>query len=239
MGIDLWMSMGLQPYGASSENHGNFKQVMSSNTPEGRQNRKSVAGKVRSLHRELHALGTAMGQFYVSSAVYTANEPTSFIPGQREAENPFEQYEPCTYPGRRLPHVLLGNGSRIPGPLTSTLDVAGKGQFCLFTGIGGEGWKDAADVIKKRFGVAIKVATVGLGLEWADVYLNWDEKRGVEEDGCVLVRPDYFVAWRAQESGNEVGRLVKVMGSILGLEEEGIESNDKVETNGARNGIEL
>jgi hypothetical protein len=217
MGIDLWMCMGLRPFGTNSEDFMKVREGMRANTKQGRENRKSLAGKVRGMQRELHALGTAMGQLYESGAVYTTDELEPFVPGPKEAENPFEQYEPCTYPGRRLPHVLLGNGSRIPGPLVSTLDIAGKGQFCLFTGIGGEGWKDAAAAVKKRFGVSVNVAGVGLGLEWADVYLDWDEKMGVEEDGCVLVRPDYFVAWRAQESGNEVARLIKVMSSILGF----------------------
>jgi hypothetical protein len=238
MGIDLWTTMGLQPYGTGPEDGLKVKEVMVSNTKEGRENRKAVASKVRSMHRELHALGTAMGQLYTSSGVYTTDEPTPFVPGPKEVVNPFEHYEPCTYPGRRLPHVLLGHGSRIPGPLTSTLDIAGKGQFCLFTGIGGEGWKHAADAVKERLGVGVKVAGVGLGLEWADTYLDWDEKRGVEEDGCVLVRPDYFVAWRAQEGGNEVSRLIKVMCGILGVQSEQKVTNG-ANKNGTRNGIAL
>jgi hypothetical protein len=100
------------------------------------------------------------------------------------------------------------------------------------------GWKHAADVVKKRFGLSVKVAGVGLGLEWADVYLDWDEKRGVDEDRCVLVRPDYFVVWRAQESGDEMDRLVKVIGHILGFAGDEIGSN-RVEKNGAGHSIKL
>ncbi|CAO2650475.1 Nn.00g017670.m01.CDS01 [Neocucurbitaria sp. VM-36] len=212
----LFAAMGLQPYGASEEDRVKSKQIMASNTKEGREKRKAVSNAVKSLHRELHGLGTALGQLYQSSAVFGSDEIAPFQPGPREAQNPFEYYDPCTYPGRRLPHVILGSGSRIPGPLTSTLDIAGKGQFTLFTGIGGEGWRDAASAVQNKLGVSIKVVSIGIGLQWADVYLDWEEKRGVEEDGCVLVRPDYFVAWRAQDSGDEVDRLIKVMGSILG-----------------------
>jgi hypothetical protein len=89
MAIDLWMIMGLQPYGTSPEDGLKVNEVMASNTKEGRENRKSVASKVRSMHRELHALGTAMGQLYTSSAVYTTDEPTPFIPSPKEEENPF------------------------------------------------------------------------------------------------------------------------------------------------------
>ncbi|KAF1833597.1 hypothetical protein BDW02DRAFT_500392 [Decorospora gaudefroyi] len=216
--ISIWANMGMQHYGASKQDRDAAQALVKSNTKEGRERRKAVAQGMRELHRELHSLGTSMGQLYRSAAVYTADEPAPFEPGPREKENPYEHYEPCTYPGRRLPHVLLGAGSRMPGPLTSTLDIAGKGQFSLFTGIGGEGWVAAAAAVEQRFGVPVKVVRVGPGLDWADVYLEWDVKRGVEEYGCVLVRPDYFVAWRAQECGDEVGRLLKVMGSILGIE---------------------
>ncbi|KAH7385698.1 FAD binding domain-containing protein [Pyrenochaeta sp. MPI-SDFR-AT-0127] len=214
--IGLWGALGLRPYGTSDEERKKVKQTLAAPTKEGREARKALSAGVKSMHRELHALGTAYGQLYKSSAVYGADEIAPFQPGPLESKNPFENYDPCTYPGRRLPHVLLGPGSRIPGPLTSTLDIAGKGQFTLFTGIGGNKWRDAASTVESNLGVKVKVVGVGIGLEWADVYLDWEDKRGVEEDGCVLVRPDYFVAWRAQESGNEAERLVKVMSTILG-----------------------
>jgi hypothetical protein len=162
-----------------------------------------------------------LGPLWVSdtSAIYTQDEAESFKPTPREAESPQQHYEPRTYPGRRLPHVWLDKN--IPGPLVSTLDVAGKGQFTLFTGIGGERWSDAALAIKKDVGVDIKVIGIGYGLEWEDRYLHWAEKCGVEEDGCVLVRPDFFVAWRAQESGQEIERLGKAVRSVLSFDKQG------------------
>jgi hypothetical protein len=64
------------------------------------------------------------------------------------------------------------------------------------------------------------------------VYLDWEEKAGVEEDGCVLVRPDLFVAWRAERSGDEVGRLLEVMRVILG-----VDGADGETENGVENGV--
>lgn len=97
-----------------------------------------------------------------------------------------------------------------------------KALFTLLTSIGGEGWSDAALAVKKDLGVVIKVVGVGYGLEWEDIYLDWAAKCGVEEDGCVLVRPDFFVAWRAQEGGNETQRLGELMRTVLGFTEHDI-----------------
>ena len=54
----------------------------------------------------------------------------------------------------------------------------------------------------------------------------------MEEDGCVLVRPDLFVAWRAERSGDEVGRLLEVMRGILG-----VGGADGEAENGVGNGV--
>ncbi|KAF2131451.1 hypothetical protein P153DRAFT_286624 [Dothidotthia symphoricarpi CBS 119687] len=213
----VWGALGVQPYGASEAERKRAREVLKENSQEGKERRKVLMDSVRTMHRETHGLGTAMAQLYSSPAIYPHDELEPFQPGIQETQDPAQYYEPSTYPGRRLPHVWLG--TNIPSAPRSTLDVAGKGKFALFTGIGGEGWGVAAETIKKDLGVDITMVNVGIGLEWEDVYLDWDEKRGVEEDGCVLVRPDYFVAWRAQSSGDEVARLTRVMCSVLGLAE--------------------
>jgi hypothetical protein len=225
--LTFFLAIGLKPYGISEEDIKKNKEGLAANTKEGRERRKAIRDGAKMQHNELHAIGTAMGQQYQSFAIRTQDEDAPFKPSARELENPVQYYDPSTYPGRRLPHVWLGK--KIPGPLVSTLDVAGKGRFTLFTGIGGDGWKDAAAAVQKELGVAIKVAGIGRGLEWEDTYFDWADKCGVEEDGCVLVRPDLFVAWRAQESGDEAARLLKVMRGVLGFVEEDAE---KGETNG-------
>jgi hypothetical protein len=227
--LKLWAAMGVLPYGASEDDMKKNIAGLSANTKESRERRKTIREGTRLMDQEVHALGLAMGQRYESSAIYEHDEAEPFQPHASEVANAHEHYEPSTYPGRRLPHVWLGK--KVPGPLVSTLDVAGKGQFALFTGIGGEGWADAASDVQKELGVWIKVVNIGRGLEWEDVYLDWVEKCGVEEDGCVLVRPDYFVAWRAQESGHEAERLVKVMRSVLGFADRSDEMRGKL--NGA------
>ncbi|KAH7414421.1 FAD binding domain-containing protein [Phaeosphaeria sp. MPI-PUGE-AT-0046c] len=230
MDIGSWINIGLQPPGASDEDRQMSKATMTANTEEGRQRRKAMHKSVRDQHNELSALGTAMAQHYDSFAVYSLDEVEPFTPSLREVENKAQNYEPSTYPGRRLPHAWLGKS--IPGPLVSTLDIAGKGKFTLFTGIGGDAWQTAALAMKKQLGVTITLAPVGRGLAWEDTYLDWVEKCGVEEDGCVLVRPDYFVAWRSQSGGSESERLLKVMRTVLGFSEHG--GNGAMKLNGSR-----
>ena len=76
--------------------------------------------------------------------------------------------------------------------------MAGKARFSLFTGIGGQGWKDAAERISAELGVPIAAYSIGFRQDYEDRYLDWAKVRDIEESGCVLVRPDYFVAWRSQ-----------------------------------------
>lgn len=215
MDIGSWINIGLQPPGASDEDRQKSKAIMTANTEEGRQRRKAIHKSIRDQNNEIHALGTTMAQHYNSSAICSQDEAEPFH-SQIEIENRAQNYEPSTYPGRRLPHAWLGKS--IPSELVSTLDIAGKGKFTLFTGIGGEAWHSAALVVEKQLGVTIVLAPVGRGLTWEDTYLDWTEKCGVEEDGCVLVRPDYFVAWRSQSGGSESERLLKVMRTVLGFD---------------------
>lgn len=226
--LTIWAALGLQPYNGGGEGTPRAKQNILSNTPEGRDQRKQVREGIFALHREMHALGTAMGQLYTSSATYITDEPSSFKLGPREAQNPQQFYDSSTYPGRRVPHVWLNKP--VPGPQVSTLDVAGHGGFTLFTGIGGEKWYEAAAEVKTVLGIDVRVVGIGYGLEWEDVYLDWARKNEIEEDGCVLIRPDFFVAWRALRSGEEAGKLVGVLRAILGRGEKG--ENGKVKVNG-------
>ena len=49
----------------------------------------------------------------------------------------------------------------------------------------------------RRLGIEIAAYVIGPGREYTDLYGDWSLLREVAEDGCVLVRPDAHVAWRA------------------------------------------
>ena len=60
--------------------------------------------------------------------------------------------------------------------------------------------------------------SIGWKQDYEDVYFDWAKKREVEEDGCVLVRPDRFVAWRSVDMIEDTKKkLEEVMRSILAL----------------------
>ena len=181
-------------------------------TPAGHTRRENLSKALRAIDREEHGLGIEMNQRYRSTAVYQNDQgPTPAF-----ARDPLEHYHPTTYPGARLPHAWLGN--HVPSKYISTIDLAGKGHFTLFTGIGGEGWKSAAAQISSELGIPLKAYSIGYGQDFKDVYLDWAANRGVTETGCVVVRPDYFVAWKSpawEVDGLE--KLRHVVKSILSL----------------------
>ena len=62
------------------------------------------------------------------------------------------------------------------------------------------------------------MVTIGpQGCDALDIYADWYRQSEVDEDGCVLVRPDMYVAWRAKESATDASDvLLDVFGRILG-----------------------
>ena len=62
------------------------------------------------------------------------------------------------------------------------------------------------------------MVTIGpQGCDALDIYADWYRQSEVDEDGCVLVRPDMYVAWRAKAAAaNASDVLLDVFGQILG-----------------------
>jgi 2,4-dichlorophenol 6-monooxygenase len=178
-----------------------------SSTPEGRRRLREELSEAR---YNGHAHGVEMTRIYRSSAIVedeTSEEPT--------LRNPELFYEPSTRPGSALPHVWLVRRHR--SPLISTLDLAGGGAFRLFSGHGGAAWRDAVTRVSADLRVEIGVTLVGDYLDYKDPYNDWWRVRGVEEDGCVLVRPDLIVGWRCARMPVDPGATLSVvMNRILG-----------------------
>ncbi|MFI0985742.1 FAD-dependent monooxygenase [Streptomyces exfoliatus] len=138
--------------------------------PEGRA-RRAAAGA-------LNAPVVHLGYRYASAAVLGAGaEPPSTEDVARNLDGA---------PGSRLPHRWL------PGEegVRSTLDLV-DGRFTLLTGPTGTSWLDALDK-----------AAASLGGVPADGHRiddgAWTAEAGIRDSGALLVRPDGFVAWRAE-----------------------------------------
>ncbi|KAI1055524.1 hypothetical protein LB506_011415 [Fusarium annulatum] len=180
-------------------------------TPEGSTRRADLYKAFEEKKQEFESLGLAQNHFYASKAVYLDDEPN---PRPVLQGDPVVQVQISTYPGSRLPHAWIDKPNRLD--TISTLDLAGKGSFCLLVGVDGSAWRSAADAIKTATDIPIKVFGIGPGQEYIDVYRRWYEKRGVSDSGCVLVRPDRFVAWRSVDKPEDCEqKLGDVVRSIL------------------------
>ena len=94
-------------------------------------------------------------------------------------------------PGSRAPHVWVQH----EGKRVSTLDLVGNG-FTVFSIMEIGTWAEAAKRAAEAAGVT--VAFHALGPEIAEAY-------GLEPGGASLIRPDGFVAWRAQSAPDDPG----------------------------------
>jgi hypothetical protein len=94
-------------------------------------------------------------------------------------------------PGTRVPHAWVVDG----GKRVSTLDLLSPG-FTLFTGDHDAAWSDAAALASKALSLPIGLQRIGTAL---DVDGSWAAATGLAPDGALLVRPDDFVAWRADK----------------------------------------
>ena len=183
---------------------------LAASTPEGAARRKRFSAGVKGTESEFHGVGIEMNQRYASGAVYLDDESERLSLSEEVLK-----YDITTYPGSRLPHAWLN--TRVPGTQISTIDLAGNAKFCLLTGIGGERWKHAAGVVGKDLGIEIAVFSIGWKQDYEDVYGDWAKRSGIEESGCVLVRPDRFVCWRAKEVVEDCETKLKVVLSrVLG-----------------------
>ncbi len=159
---------------------------------------------------EFNCHGVEMNQRYTSIAVKSdgSAEPTY----KRDKEL---YYEATTWPGARLPHVWIGNDN---GHRISTLDLAGKGEFTLFTGIGGEPWMKAAQEVSAQLNIPIRLVQIGPGKKHTDLYGEWAAIREIKDSGCLLVRPDFHVAFRAKEVvGDPEAQLTEALTHLLSL----------------------
>jgi len=178
-------------------------------TPEAEAQREALRKAILHKSYEFNCHGVEMNQRYTSQAI--VKDGTEEPAYQRDKEL---YYQATTWPGAHLPHVWIGkNGHKI-----STLDVAGKGRFTIFTGIGGEAWLAASQKIAEEFNIDLQAVQIGPDRDYTDIYGDWVTAREINDSGCLLVRPDFHVAYRAQTvSSNPEQDLRNALQQILGV----------------------
>ena len=205
---ELWGWMG-----SNREERARVEQGLHSPNSEGARLRRELRDIMERTDTEFNALGIQMNQIYNHSTL-TVVEPGDEPPDFSRLDATM-QHAVSTFPGFHLPHVWLaknGQSARI-----STLDLAGHGRFALFTGIGGEHWKAAAQNISKDDNIPIEAYVLGRGQDYLDAYWGWEDIKGVDENGIVLVRPDQFICWRCRSLPSDPeAKLRDVLRQVLG-----------------------
>jgi 2-polyprenyl-6-methoxyphenol hydroxylase-like FAD-dependent oxidoreductase len=112
-------------------------------------------------------------------------------------------------PGTRAPHHWLERN----GQPESTLDLVER-AFTLLAAANGATWCESARAAAERLGIGLSIFQVGVdGLE--DPTGEFARAYGLTPTGCVLIRPDGFVAWRevhdAGASSIRAGRALEVL----------------------------
>jgi 2,4-dichlorophenol 6-monooxygenase len=167
--------------------------------------RKAIAFK----NYEFDCHGVEMNQRYRSSAVIADGLKA---PG-RGIDTELH-YVPTTSPGARIPHAWVFDRN---GKQHSMLDLCGKGAFTLITGIGGESWVEAAEAAAKKYGVTIRTRVIGPRRDFEDHGGEWANAREISDSGCILVRPDQHVAFRAMKLSKTPSKeLAETFVKILG-----------------------
>lgn len=163
-----------------------YRPNASDKTPEGAATRAEMGRRFDVEQRKVtEILGIEAGYRYVGSSIVWAE------PGDGpDPDNP--QYVPTTWPGARLPHVWLNDGTAIH-------DRLGSGYSLLRLG------ESAADT--PRLAQAMRSRGAPLDV------IEFQEEAPRDLYGCdlLLVRPDLHVAWRGNRAPENAERVAAVV----------------------------
>ncbi|GAB7364080.1 hypothetical protein MBLNU230_g4632t1 [Neophaeotheca triangularis] len=208
--VPVWDALGALPENVAERRRQHAE--LAAPTPQGRARREALRKAVAHTAHEFGGIGIEMNQRYDSGAVCFSDEKKARRP---PPEDEVLEYQISTFPGSRCPHAWLNRTT--PVEPVSTIDLAGHGSFCLLTGPGGDAWKAAAGEVGRALGVEVKAYGIGWRQDWEDVYGDWAARREVEEDGCVVLRPDRTVCWRSMGLRDDAqGALMGALRSVLG-----------------------
>ena len=176
---------------------------------DGEKQRSAIRDAIAFKKYEFDAHGVEMNQRYKSAAVVTDDQMEPAFDLDAELH-----YQPTTWPGARLPHVWVFD--RDSGAEVSSLDLCGKGLFTVLTGIGGEAWVDAAAAVGAEMGLEIVAHVIGPRQPHVDHVGDWARASEISDTGCLLIRPDQHVGWRAADmTSDPEGELRRVLKTIL------------------------
>jgi 2-polyprenyl-6-methoxyphenol hydroxylase-like FAD-dependent oxidoreductase len=120
----------------------------------------------------------------------------AFVAARGAGEDVFEDPRaPSGQPGSRAAQLLVEqDGRRI-----STIDLFA-GRWVVLGGPDGDSWSDVVRRLSAAAALDVGAYSLGPAGGLRDVDGRWPSVFGLGADGAVLVRPDGFIAWRAQHS---------------------------------------
>ncbi|MBO0777937.1 MAG: FAD-dependent monooxygenase [Ktedonobacteraceae bacterium] len=129
------------------------------------------------------------------SVIYGYRYRSAAVSHENEDEDALFENEPSGRPGTRAPHVWLShNGKQI-----SILDLYGS-NFVLLAGSDGQCWHEMFVKEASRLGLSVDRYSIGQDQPYSDGDGGFLASYGISDSGAVLVRPDGFIAWRAQHA---------------------------------------
>lgn len=135
------------------------------------------------------------GQIYVSDAIIGADE---HLPRAKKPD------EWAGQPGTHIPHLwLLRQGVKIP-----IIDLLERGTWILLAESGSEAWRDAVEFVNENSSVPLKCFSLGEEVQLFDPS-DFQKSFGVSDSGAALIRPDGYIAWRAEEVPSNAGQLLQ------------------------------
>jgi 2-polyprenyl-6-methoxyphenol hydroxylase-like FAD-dependent oxidoreductase len=153
-------------------------------TPAGRQTRRDLAAMADIEQRKSNEMiGAELGYRYVDSPVICD------VPGG--PEHLFRDYRPTTWPGARLPHIWLGDG-------TAMQDHIGEGFTIMKLG-----WTRANVAPLAR-------AIAGRGAPVTVLEVPAKVARDVYEFDLLIVRPDLHIVWRGQQPPEDPAEVAAI-----------------------------
>ena len=178
------------------------------NSPKAEKQRQALREAIAFKKYEFDAHGVEMNHRYKSNSVLNGGDKEPEFKKDKELF-----YQPTTYPGARIPHAWVYDKT---GVKHSLLDLCGKGNFSIFTGIGGEEWLKAAKNIETQLGIKIQCNIIGPDQDFEDHAGEWSSIREISDSGLILVRPDQHICWRSKDMiSNSSEKLMDVMKKIL------------------------
>lgn len=204
--VHLFEALGIQP-GMDEKSMADAIEERKAPTEAGKKKRAALVKAMDQKHYEFNCHGVELGQFYTSDAIISDGTKP------KHERDPELYYQHTTSPGGRLPHCWVGDNMH----KQSTLDIAPYKTWTLITGTTGEKWVEAAKAASGKLGIKLKTVVIGPARDVEDLYYDWAHLREVEEDGCLLIRPDKHIAWRSMSMAKDpAGELTSALTKVLG-----------------------